>query len=788
MNTIWPYVGMVSSLAAVGGIAAIPGLNRFALGSVKEDWLGSELELDCIQSDGQTVQMKNGTLFRVIALFGESYDTKPEEEQINLHAGRQQFLNQVGALGVRVRFFGQKRLRPLRHDAVWPNEILKEIGDAEAALFEKAFSIHWYIVLSSKDARALETAMGRGLPMLARYRASVLTAADKEAGADQPCPLTNFLNALVCGENPHSLPRLSQNISYALPATDLHFEKASGLLTISAPTPVHHRLVVIRRWPESVDGQLSRKIMALPCEVDVCQVAVPESREMATTLLTRKIKETSTNPLSAVSTAADFAAALELVAEGEVWWKTQYHITLRSSDLEHLDEQSRALSEWLAEKRILFSVETKGVPVVWLNRLPHRNQLLRPLRVFSDALAALWPMQFSPAGRGANPWGKGPVRLFSTETGQPYSFQFHVSDHTEALGNFVVFAPSGSGKSTFITHLLTGFARHAGVRSYILDSKEGTRFMVEAFGGAYQNYDSLALNPLAVAKDTAQGRQRLMQLLEAILGESAQTPESSEIIDHMASLAMKLPPEKRSLNAIFGTTVPNNTEQRKIFGNWVIDDEGKVGRYAHIFNAPQDGLAALLSSAPVVGINMNEALKDPRLAPPIVSHIIDTIVENIAVGSAIFVDEAANLLGNPVFAAYVKELYREVRKQRGIVGLAFQDPKALMDSGITSTVLDNTPTLIFFPNPAGKAVQYEEFNLNDEQKKFIFNSPPDNKRRVLVIRRDPITSHEESVILNIDLGLLNKGGCLKYFRSGPGAVDIMNGLRAQWGDQWVKHL
>jgi type IV secretion system protein VirB4 len=111
-----------------------------------------------------------------------------------------------------------------------------------------------------------------------------------------------------------------------------------------------------------------------------------------------------------------------------------------------------------------------------------------------------------------------------------------------------------------------------------------------------------------------------------------------------------------------------------------------------------------------------------------------------------------------------------------------------MDSGITSTVLDNTPTLIFFPNPAGKAVQYEEFNLNDEQKKFIFNSPPDNKRRVLVIRRDPITSHEESVILNIDLGLLNKGGCLKYFRSGPGAVDIMNGLRAQWGDQWVKHL
>src|SRR3546814_11881065 len=78
-----------------------------------------------------------------------------------------------------------------------------------------------------------------------------------------------------------------------------------------------------------------------------------------------------------------------------------------------------------------------------------------------------------------------PVRFFRTPSGQAYAFQFHVVAERQTPGNFLVMSPTGGGKSTVIAHLLGGLAKFAGVRSYLFDSKEGARYMVETMGGLY---------------------------------------------------------------------------------------------------------------------------------------------------------------------------------------------------------------------------------------------------------------------------------------------------------------
>jgi type IV secretion system protein VirB4 len=272
------------------------------------------------------------------------------------------------------------------------------------------------------------------------------------------------------------------------------------------------------------------------------------------------------------------------------------------------------------------------------------------------------------------------------------------------------------------------------------------------------------------------------------LGEVSDDPATGAILDTMVSTAMQLPADKRSLSALVGVCAPLRTPQRRVLADWIVDDKGKEGRYAHIFNAAEDSLAGLLSSAPLVGINLNEVLEDPALAPPVVMHLIETIIQTAGRGYGIFVDEAANLLGNPVFREEIKDVFREIRKKDGIVILAYQDPSDLQKSGIASVVLRNTATMIFFPNQGGEVEDYEFFGLNEQQKAFIFNSPPGQGRRVLVVRRDGASGYEESVILDVDLAHLGGGSCLKYFRSGPQAVKEMIALQATWGDQWASHL
>lgn len=779
--SLWPLAFGVGSAAVAAGALAVPAARRLAFGSVSFDWQGQELEFDHIEPDQMTVRLKSGTVIRAYRLGGMAYDTKPEGEQFALHQGRTDFDFACASRGVVVRKFGVKRRRAVNLAATWPSPALQEIGDAEAALYLQSFELRWYMTLQSPAMHLLEETDEKVRSLMAAYKPVHLTR-PVDPAAD--CPLTGFLNYLVCGDLRDNLRAVSSNISANLPAASPLFDKATGDCLAHLPEAYHHRVIAIGAWPDIVSGHLLHEIMTVPGEIEVSQVAVPIGKTRDQLMLSRA----ANNPLASNEAKAEALACIELISQNKTQrCNTQLAVIVRGRTEAAVEDITGQICRILGNRRVNYSIETKAAPVMWFNRTPDHEKLVRPLKLFCENTAALWPLESAPTGLTTSQYGDAPVRSFKTGSGQNYAFQFQCTPAKKALGNFLVMAPAGSGKSTLMQHLLAGLAKFPGMYSFIFDSKEGARFMIEAMGGLYQSFDKLQLNPLD-CEDTPINRQRMALLVRTMLGNAGQEVGIEDTLSHVVETAFRLPVEARTFNEIYPLTFPAGSESRQVFARWVTDLKERTGLYAGTFNAPRDSLSSLLERSWMTGINMNEALDDPNLGAPVVAHISNAIERMArsghARGFAVFIDEAAKLLRNPAFRDLAVEMYREYRKLGGAVGMAFQDPGALHASGIADGVIENTADFFFFPNPQGSKAAYEPFNLNDEQKDFIFAAP--EGRKVLLVKRDAATGFEESTILNIDLAPF--GRATRFYRSGPDAVRELQAIQEKWGDAWPAHI
>ncbi len=785
--TIWPAALGTLSLSALAGTLVVPAARRVAFGDVTHDWIQAEVDFDHIAPDRSTIVCKNNVQFRIYEILGTSYDTKPFESQKALHNGRTALLHELATFGVSARFFGIKRQKDISQPARWPSPVLEEIGQAENEIFRNAYEIRWFFVVQSPEPRALAEAHEKILTLADPYTPNLLKTPEDPSA---PCPITSFLNFLTCGDLRDDLRPESVNITGNLQAADTVWDCAGGLMTTHLPVPVYTRMIAVRGWPETVDGTLLHRILCLPGELEISHVLQPIRKETASAVLARKSREVQGTPFGNATLGEECDAGLELLNAGDTsFFRTQCCIAARARTMAALDTLTEQVCRELGRCGAKTSLETSCLMPAWFNRLPGRERLARPLKLRNDDLAALWVWPYAPVGLTRSTWGTDPVRLFATASGQAYAFQFQADTQKKSLGNFCVFAPSGVGKSTLMMHLFGGLARLDRFKTFILDSKEGARFMVEAMGGSYQNFDRLALNPLDVEADTPAARQRIGRLLRTMIGDADGEDNLDEIQRHLLNLAFQLPPGERTFNGLFETCFPPRSKVRRDFARWVTTAKGAKGAYSHVFNAPRDTVSAFLKEAFMVAINMNEALEDPVLAPPVVTHL-STAIENIARsgdlnGFAIFIDEAANLLRNEAFKSHVRWMFREYRKLSGAVGMAFQDPGALFSSGVADAVIENTACFFFFPNPQGNREAYDAFRLNDEQKEFIWGGRTEG-RKVLLIKRDAATGFEESVVLDVDLSRL--GDALRFYRSGPDAVRELESAQKKWGPEWIEKL
>ena len=776
---------LLTGAAATGAAAlAVPAARNAAFGRVEHDWMAGEIELDRVHADRCTVQLKGGDCFRVIAIEGLAYDARPASDVAALAEARAEALGMVGNAGLACRLFAVKRRRSIAYDSSWPTTALARIGEAERRRFATSFEIHWRLVVQSASYARLDENCKTLLTSLARFGPSVVHQAE---GDSEPCPLTSFLHYLVGGGWGDSLPAISANLSVALPGADVAFGRG-GRITTHAPSKTVSRVIAIRAWPESVSGEFIGELLTLPADIEICQTAIPLEKPTMTALFRRKGVELATMSFfGGREEKEEYDNAVEtLSVKGSAMFDTQLTVTIGAGSGKELESALARATEIMGRQQVSYSVETVAAAGAWFNRIPGHEELVRPLKLFNTNIGGIWPFHNAPSGQRASPHGAQPVRLFGTESGQSYRFQFHTSADPQARGHYLVLAPTGGGKTTLILHLLAGLARYEGVRSYIFDSREGARFTIEALGGRYHSFENLALNPLDT-EDTPEARQRINLIVRSMLGEHADDDGVDDIVGDLLEAAFKVHPPDRTFNAVFEYAFPKGSPARSAFAKWVAVEDGAAGLHAHVFNAHRDGLAGDLDGSHMVGINMNEALSDETLAAPVVTHIasaVSQVAAKSARGFNIFIDEAAALIRNEGFRQTAEEMYREYRKLNGCVGMAFQEPAALHRSGAAETIIENTATLIIFPNAMATEADYAAFKLNDEHMAFITGNH--TGRKVLVVRRDGSTGFNESAILDVDLSWL--GDSLGYYRSGVDAVRDLMAVQHDHPDDWMERL
>jgi type IV secretion system protein VirB4 len=452
---------------------------------------------------------------------------------------------------------------------------------------------------------------------------------------------------------------------------------------------------------------------------------------------------------------------------------SQITIFLMSNDLKTLEKNIDLATERMDSLGIMAVRRDLRMEESFWGQLPGNFSYLSKKRAISTSLVGGYASLYNfPAGkRAGNLWGPA-VTMFHTAEGTPYFFSFHDGDN----GHTAIIGPHGMGKTVLMNFLVSESRKFNG-RLFVIDQERASKIFITAIGGKYTIIKprvadhEYAYNPFNLP-DTKENRKFLYQwmvLLAEAAGEATK-PEEKEHLARIVDYIYTLPLEQRRLRSVaksFGDIVPGSLAERMSI--WYGD-----GKYAHLFDndipnyIPLDGM--------VYGFGVSWVLEDWISLGPVVSylfHCIEIVLDGIP--TVIVLEEAWNLVNNPIFAPGLASWLERLRKKNALVIFATEtipnDGKDIM----TSTVTKAIATKIFLPNldaedssRAYKAV----WGLTDEEFETLTRMRIE--KRQFMLKQD-----NRSVVAALDLGGLKE---VEALSGNDKAVTIMESAIAEKGD------
>lgn len=177
----------------------------------------------------------------------------------------------------------------------------------------------------------------------------------------------------------------------------------------------------------------------------------------------------------------------------------------------------------------------------------------------------------------------------------------------------------------------------------------------------------------------------------------------------------------------------------------------------------------------VFGFDMTRVLDDPTIRTAALMYIFHR-TEELLTGDPvmIFLDEGWRLLDDPVFAFFIKDKLKTIRKQNGIIGFGTQSAADIVRSSSASTLIEQTATNVFFPNPKADDESYRKaFRLSEREVAWIRGTVPESRSFLIKHGRDSV------------IGKLNLSGMpdiIKVLSGRTETVAELEALRARVGD------
>ncbi len=614
--------------------------------------------------------------------------------------------------------------------------------------------------------KELRESVYRVLATLKDYGARVLTVKQTPAGPiSEP---VGFLAQLVnCGERRDMLlPNME--ISRYIPTSRLYF----GTRAIEVRSPAGTRyaaMVSVKEYAPATAAGMLDAFLQLPMEFIISQSFVYHNRQTSITQMQMKQRRMRNAQDVATSQVAEIDQALDMAMSGHVAFG-DHHLTVlcHEKNLKALEGSvSMAIAELVnigvnpaREKLILEQCFWAQLPgnFKYIGRKSYINSL---------NVASFASLHNYPVGKLAgNHWGDA-VTVFDTTSGTPYFFNFHLRD----VGHTTIIGPTGAGK-TVLMNFLVAQAQKYNPRTFMFDKDRGAEIFVRALNGKYTVIEPgkrCMFNPLQLP-DTMENRTFLVEWLTSLV-TTYDEPLTAEDVARIESAIVgnyKLDQKDRVLRNVapfLGLEGPGTVAGRVKMWH-------SEGTYAGLFDNDVDVLDFRHDS--VFGFEMGEVLHDKISLAPVLLYLFHRI--HLALDgtpTVIILDEAWALIDNRIFAGKIKDWLKTLRKLNGMVVFATQSVEDAAKSSISDTLIQQTATQIFLPNPKATEAYKSAFMLSDREFNLLKTTDPGS--RFFLVKQG-----KDVVVARIDLAEMDDS--ISVLSGRAETVTVLDKVRAKVGD------
>lgn len=409
-----------------------------------------------------------------------------------------------------------------------------------------------------------------------------------------------------------------------------------------------------------------------------------------------------------------------------------------------LTERLSQASSALSRAGIIISREDIALPSAHYAALA-ANHRYRPrvARINSRNLAAFMPFHITPTGSDNSKWQTRDGRheallVFRNTSGGLYRFNPHINN----LGHTILIGASRSGK-TLLMGVKTSQLDKYGAREIVFDKDCGQEILIRALGGQYHNVvqgEPTGLNPYGALEPTERNITFLTEfsLRLAYPDGDHKAAQENELNHHLKNWYANttLPPHLRRLSELRNGLQDIELKERLL--RWTKD-----GAYGWLFDNPIDRFDIV--NPQYVGIDTTDILDIPVAKTPFFMYLMQRVRESLdGRRTVIAVDELWKMLDDSYFEREIKDWLKTLAKKNAYLLGATQDAADVANSPISSTILSQCQSRIFYPNPLAKLEDYKPFSLTDNEFHFIKNANPAD--RMLLIKQELA-----SVIVNFKL-------------------------------------
>ncbi|HMN43827.1 MAG TPA: VirB4 family type IV secretion/conjugal transfer ATPase [Povalibacter sp.] len=621
--------------------------------------------------------------------------------------------------------------------------------------------------MANATTEAIETSeklAGAVLSSLDRYEPERLTAYCN--GGRWYSPVLELLGGLINGEmQPMPMPRAP--LDEVLATSRLVF----GTEVIEYRLPTKTRLgamLGIKEYPTPSVVGMFNPLLSAPFEFVLTQSFTCLTKATAQGLLQRQYNRMANAGDFSVSQAEELTEALdELTSNGFVMGDHHFSLQVMTEadtgrDGRSAEERMARLNDAVALARALLSDsgmtvarEDLGLEAAFWAQLPGCFAL-RPRKspITSRNFSAMAPFHNFPAGRAqGNHWGEA-LAVLMTQARSPYHFSLHASDPRDPdggsrkdTGHTFICGPTGSGKTVFIGFLVSLLATR-GVSQVVFDKDQGLEILVRALGGEYfslQNGAPTGLNPLQLEANAT--NVEFMKAWLGMLARGSRVLKASEHTELEQALrgTLALPVASRRLSRLIEFT--DATVVDGVHANLSRWCESCGGEYAWVFDNPVDTVVPRMGAGTLVGFDVTHFLNHETIRGPLNRYLFH-LVERLLDGRPLvcWVDEFSTALADRDFQGFADNAPKTWRKLNGVLCAATQTAGSVLDSPIARTIVEQTATKIFFPNPDANAKDYVEgFGLTQREFHLIHEQLEPGSRSFLV------KQGHASVVCQLDL-------------------------------------